>query len=372
MPTSQRNVSWIELFYDLIFVAAAHQLTLMLAHAAGLVDALTPLLLFIPVLWCWMSHTLFTNLFTDRSWFYHATTLLTIFGTVLLVILLPTALYEHEAWFAYAYVFIKFILVFQYLLWSILEIHRFLDMLPIVIGNAGSGVLWAVSILSPNPQIWWFIAMLVDILTPVFTKTKSVAQKMNPHHLPERLGLLTVVVLGEMIISLVIGSFDLPLTKELVYVLGTGVAIAFIIFWTYFRFNDQAIAGYDRSTSRIYFYSHIPMVLGLICIAAGYKGILTGHDSSYLLISGIVLFTLSQRLMRYVQDQRFLKRQLFLVGLLFAMVIWYALFAAGALINLAVLSAGLAVYLVIAEFILGWNDYSAKNAPDDKIRWDND
>jgi len=372
MPTSERNVSWIELFYDLIFVAAAHQLTIMLVGATSLFEALIPLLLFIPVLWCWMSHTLFTNLFTDRSWFYHFTTMLTIFGTVALVILLPTALVEHSAWFAYAYVFVKLVLVFQYLLWSVLEIHRFLDMLPVIIGNVGSGLLWGLSIFSPTPYWWWIAAMAIDMLTPVFTKTKNIVHKMNPHHLPERLGLLTVIVLGEMIISLVISSFNVPLTKEVILVLGTGIFITVLIFWTYFRFNDYAIVGHERSTSRIYFYSHIPMVLGLICMAAGYKGILSGDNTSYLLISGIVLFTLSQRLMRFVQDQRFLKRQLFLVAILFVMVGWYCLYGSTALINLAVLSGGFAIYLIVAEFILRLKEYSATNVSTDRIQWDND
>ncbi len=372
MPISERNVSWIELFYDLVFVAAAHQLTIMLSESTSFLGALIPLIIFIPVLWCWMSHTLFTNLFSDRSWFYHFTTLLTIFGTVVLVILMPTALFEHQAWFAYAYVFVKLVLIIQYLVWSVLEIHRFLDTLPAVIGNLGSAVLWALSIFSPTPYWWWIAAMAIDILTPVFTKTKKVAQKMNPHHLPERLGLLTVIVLGEMIISLVISSFDVPLTKEVILVLGTGIFITFLIFWTYFRFNNYAIVGYDKSTSRIYFYSHLPLVLGLICMAAGYKGILEGQDASFLLITGIMLFTLSQRLMRFVQDQRFLKRQIVLVAILFLIVGWYYFFAAGALINLAVLSGSLAIYLVISEFILGWEDFSAKNAPNDKVRWDND
>lgn len=371
MPTSQRNVSWIELFYDLIFVAAAHQLTLMLAHSLTLIDALSPMLMFIPILWCWMSHTLFTNLFNDRSWFYHFMTFLVILGTVVMVILLPTALTTHQVLFAYAYAFVKGALVIQYLVWSLLEIHRFLNMLPVIIGNLGSGIIWMLSTLAPNPVWWWVFAMAIDILTPIFTKTKDVASKMNPHHLPERLGLLTVIVLGEMIISLVIGSFDVPLTKEVAIVLGAGIAIAFLIFWTYFNFVNLAILGFSKSTSRIYFMSHLPMVIGIISMAAGYKGILQGNDSSYLLIFGIMIFTLSQRLLRYVQDQRFLKRQLFLVALLIPIIIWYRFFAAGALINLGVLSISLAVYLIISEFVLGWNDYSEKNAPDDKIQWGN-
>ena len=372
MPQSERNVSWIELFYDLIFVAAAHQLTLMLVGAGSFFDSMTSLLLFIPLIWCWMSHTLFTNFFSDRSWFYHFMTFLTILGTVTLVILMPTALTTHSTWFAYAYVFIKVILVIQYIIWSFLQIHRLLDMLPIIIGNIGSGLLWGLSILSPVPQVWWVIAMLIDVLTPAFTKTKNVAQNMNPHHLPERMGLLTVIVLGEMIISLVISAFALPLTKEVILVLAAGIAITFLIFWTYFRFIDQAIIGYDKSTSRIYFYSHLPMVLGLICVAAGYQGILGGKNVSFLLIFGFTLFTLSQRMMRYVQDQRFLKRQLVLVALLLPILTWYYFFAAGALINLAVLTASFAVYLIVAEFILGWENYSAGNAPNNRVRWGND
>lgn len=369
--TTQRNVSWLELFYDLIFVAAAHQLATMLAHSTTLLEAATPLLLFIPILWCWMTHTLFTTQFADRSWFYHVMTFGQIIGTVILVILLPTALKEHAVYFSYALAGVKMLLAIQYGFWSVMEIHRFLHMLPVTICNACAAVLWFVSSLSPNPIWWWVLALAVDMLTPALTKTKDLAANMNPHHLPERLGLLTVVVLGEMIISLVISSYDKPLTRELLYVLVSGLAITFLIFWTYFRFVDSAILGNQKSTSRIYFYSHVPLVIGLICIAGGLKGVMADLPADFLLATGIIFFTLSMRLQRFCQDQRWLKRQIALIFLLLPVLVWYCYYASTALINVAVLTGSFAVYIIVADFFMGWNTQSVKNAPmEGRVQWD--
>ncbi|HLP79497.1 MAG TPA: low temperature requirement protein A [Acidobacteriota bacterium] len=369
----QRNVSWIELFFDLIFVSAAHQLSLLLSNATSFKHAMLLMLLFIPILWCWFSHTLFTSQFADRSWFYHVTTFVQIIGVVTLVILMPTATTIHQTYFAYAYVLFKAFLIAQYILWSILEIHRLLHMIPVVIGNIGSGVLWFLSTMSDHPYIWWALAMTIDILTPVFTKTKDLAQNINPHHLPERFGMLTIIVLGEMMLSFIISSMGVPISKDLISVLAAGILIATMIFWTYFRYIDYAILGFSKSTSRVYIYSHLPLVLGIICIASAYKAIMRGASGEWLLVFGIILFTLAFRVLRFIQDQRLLKRQIICIFLLLPILGWFYFFSSDALLfNTAILTGCFAVYLLISEFFLGWIiQQSPANMPaTGRIQWD--
>lgn len=361
MPTSNRNVSWIELFFDLIIVASANQLTHILAESPSFLSALPSLLLFVPILWAWVSHTLFTNQFTDRSWFYHTTTFLELVSIVALTIFMPHALTTHTIYFALAYVAMKVVLLIQYGLWSVIQIHRFLHMLPVIIGNAGSGLIWFLSIFAENPIPWWFLAMAIDILTPAFTKTRDLAANMDAQHLPERFGLLTVIVLGEMIISLVLSTFGQELTKEILMIVATGVAVTSLIFFAYFRYQEQVITRFEKSKSRIYLYSHLPMVLGLISISAGYQAATHHGSSDWMLVFGIILFTISFRLLRFVQDQRFMKRQIFLSLSLLLILGWYYFFGSTQLVNVAVLTGALIVYIVISEFIFGWTQGPNQN-----------
>jgi low temperature requirement protein LtrA len=362
MRADQRNVSWMELFFDLILVASAHQITHIIAKAPTFVAALPSILLFIPILWAWVSHTLFTNQFEDRSWFYHTATFFQLIGLVALTVFMPHALTTHTIYFALAYVAIKVVLLIQYSLWSLIQIHRFLHMVPVIVGNAGSGLIWFLSIFADNPIPWWFLAMAIDILTPIFTKTRDLASNMDAKHLPERFGLLTVIVLGEMIISLVISAFGQELTNEILLIIGTGVGVATLIFWSYFRYHEQVIVGFEKSKSRIFFMSHLPLVLGIIAISAGYQASMVSGAGDWMLVFGIILFTLSFRLLRYVQDQRFMKRQIFLALSLLVILGWYYFFGSTMLVNVAVLTGALILYLLISEFIFGWEAVSSRES----------
>jgi len=371
MPVGQKSVSWMELFFDLIIVASSHQLAYMIAHTETFREAVPSLLLFVPVIWAWMSHTLFTNQFADRSWFYHTTTFIQLVAIITMTILMPHVS-EYANFYAYAYIAVKLMLVLQYTLYSIIEIRRLPHTLPTIISNAGVGVLFLLSTFAESPYIWWALAIGIDILTPIFTKTQAVAAGMDPNHLPERLGLLTVIVLGEMIISLVISTFGKDLTTDLLSVLAAGILVASFIFWTYFRFIQMVIIGFERSRSRLYFMGHLPLVFGLVCIAAGYKAAMGGGSGDWMLVFGICLFVLSFRMLRYVQDRRFVIRQIVLVALLGIMLSWYYFFAAEVLYNVAILSIGLVIYLVISEFFFGWSqdqtqDRFQKNG---KIDWE--
>jgi len=62
-----RHATWLELFFDLVFVAVIGVVTHDLAHThgghIGLEQLLRFPLVFIPVWWIWMSHTLYANRF---------------------------------------------------------------------------------------------------------------------------------------------------------------------------------------------------------------------------------------------------------------------------------------------------------------------
>lgn len=65
MTTGERHAGWLELFYDLMFVAFVAQLAHPLASSPSIGAALTMLALFAPAWWLWVSSTLYTNLFGE-------------------------------------------------------------------------------------------------------------------------------------------------------------------------------------------------------------------------------------------------------------------------------------------------------------------
>ena len=69
--TRGRHATWLELFFDLVFVAVIGVVTHDLAHThhghIGAEQLIRFPLVFIPVWWIWMTHTLYANRFDQDN-----------------------------------------------------------------------------------------------------------------------------------------------------------------------------------------------------------------------------------------------------------------------------------------------------------------
>src|SRR5690349_13150855 len=71
----ERRVSWLELFYDLVFVVVISQLSHYLAEHVSLAGALSFGLLFVPVWWVWIGGTIYNARFETPDISYRVATL---------------------------------------------------------------------------------------------------------------------------------------------------------------------------------------------------------------------------------------------------------------------------------------------------------
>ena len=65
-----RHATWLELFYDLVFVVAVAQLGLLLSRQLTVSRLLEFIFLFIPIWYAWFHHTLYADRF-DTDNFAH-------------------------------------------------------------------------------------------------------------------------------------------------------------------------------------------------------------------------------------------------------------------------------------------------------------
>jgi low temperature requirement protein LtrA len=96
-------------------------------------------------------------------------------------------------------------------------------------------------------------------------------------------------------------------------------------------------------------YSHIPLVLGLALIGAGYKASIDGEHAPFLLLFGITLYVIANRALGYLISHRLLKRHIFFTLSLLPLLIWYLVVRADPLFMIAVLSICLLIYIVLCE-----------------------
>lgn len=150
-----------------------------------------------------------------------------------------------------------------------------------IIGFGIAATLWVVSAFLPNPWrfVIWGVALLIDILTPITASEKHL--KFPPHatHLPERFGLFTIIIIGEAIVSVVfsISTIGLNIGTEITGLMG--LIIAFCIWWGYFEEAKGAEARVTEAGSQIgkyqlWLYSHFPLLIGVVLVAAGIKHVI--------------------------------------------------------------------------------------------------
>jgi len=292
----ERHATWLELFYDLVFVAVVSQLSENLSHDISLAGLLSFIALFIPVWFAWLGATFFATRFGTDDLAHRILTLLQMMGAAAMAVNVSHGFGETSAGFALSYAAIKFLLVIEYV--------RIGDRIPSArpltkrysIGFTLSAAIWTVSAFVPPPLrfILWGIGLTLDFVTPLLLG--QLALKFAPHisHLPERMGLFTIIVLGESILGVVAGlaGHDWDIYSSLS--VGLGLSIPFSLWWIYFdNVDGSAIrAATEKGRKGIYYawlYIHFPLVVGLSAIGIGIKQVASSNQEIVLPLSDLWL-----------------------------------------------------------------------------------
>jgi low temperature requirement protein LtrA len=278
---TERHATWLELFHDLVFVAAVAQLATSLGQDYSWTGMLRFSLLFVPVWWAWVGHTFYLSRFDTEDAGHRFLTLAQMTAAASLAVHVPGALGPTSAGFALSYAAARFLLVAEYL--------RAGRHIPVVrpltyrysIGFGAAASLWALSVLVPLPWRFgvWLAALAVDFLTPLTAGQLHV--RFPPHlmHLPERFGLFTIIVIGEAVVSVVFGIGKSGLTPLSGTAGFMGLLIAFALWWGYFE-GAKGAAVRALSASRHmwryqqWLYSHLPLLMGITATAVGVKHVI--------------------------------------------------------------------------------------------------
>ncbi len=277
----ERHVTWLELFYDLVFVAAVAQLARSLGDDYSWLGILRFSVLFVPVWWAWVGHTFYLTRFDTEDVGHRLLTMAQMAATASLAVHVPTALGATSGGFALSYATIRFILVAEYL--------RAGRQIPLArpltsryaAGFGAAASIWVISALVPVPWrfAFWGLALAVDFLTPLTAGLLHV--RFPPHlmHLPERFGLFTIIVIGEAVVSVVmgIGTGGFTFGSGLAGLMG--LLVAFALWWGYFEgARGAAVLALSASQHlwryQQWLYSHLPLLMGITATAVGVKHII--------------------------------------------------------------------------------------------------
>ena len=112
---TNRHATWLELFYDLIFVVVISQLAHNLENDFSLYGSLGFLALFVPVWWSWTGAAFYATRFDTDDLGHRILILLQMIGAAALAVNVTDGLGNNSAGFALSYAAIRVILVVEYI-----------------------------------------------------------------------------------------------------------------------------------------------------------------------------------------------------------------------------------------------------------------
>ena len=284
----ERKATWLELFYDLIFVVAIAELSHSLSKDVSVHGFISFVALFIPVWWCWLGATFYATLFDTDDIRDRLLTFLQMMIVAALAVSVHHGLSKSSTGFALSYIAARCILIFQFIFagYHIKEARPLTNWY--AIGFSTSILLWLISVFLPPPWRFglWTLGLILDFLIPL--GTGQLATKIPPDisHVPERLGLFTIIVLGESIVAVVRGVAEQEWNFSSTLIALLGLSIAFSFWWLYFDSVSGSVLE-NMKTGRTgivlcWLYSHAVLAIALAATGVGVEHLISKSGENIL------------------------------------------------------------------------------------------
>jgi low temperature requirement protein LtrA len=264
-----KRANWLELFFDLVFVWAIAKTTHVIAHPH---DGHVPLeayglfaLILIPVWWAWTGHTLFTTRFDSEDVPHRVLSLAQMLAALFLAAFINPDFDATYYGFLASYLAIRLLIVAMYLRAARLDPAAAPAAHPL---SAGFGLGLAVVAASlcfapPARYVVLYLGIALEMATPIAIRRRLARHPVNPHHLPERLGLLTIILLGESVVALGTAMEHAPPSALPIATVFVGFAYLASAWWIYFCLTEERILGRELGHAQRLVYGHLPLYAGL-------------------------------------------------------------------------------------------------------------
>jgi low temperature requirement protein LtrA len=142
-------------------------------------------------------------------------------------------------------------------------------MLPATRSGRASGWLRLV----PDPARYWAWAagLLVELLGPI-PAVSTLAEpevSFHPEHISERYGLFTLIVLGESVLAVAIGTTDTGWDLNAVLTGVSGFVIAACIWWLYFDYVGSSALELGPRSAFYWGYGHLLVYAAIATVGVG-------------------------------------------------------------------------------------------------------
>jgi low temperature requirement protein LtrA len=267
----ERHASWFELFFDLVFVAAVAVLGDLLTANPSSTTFLEFAALFVPVWWAWVGYTFYADRFDTDDLVYRILMMAAMLSVAAVAVNIRDFSRAGSSAFVLSYVAMRCVLMILYARAGY-HVSAARDLCKwYLCGFALGAALWLFSLLFPSPWRYalWAAGLAVEIGTPLSAARIIARTPIHYSHIPERLGLLTIIVLGETVLSVTSGVAAANWSPKTITIAVMGFAVAACLWWIYFDFVDTGALRRGVWAGQAYLFSHLPLVVGLTAFGAG-------------------------------------------------------------------------------------------------------
>ncbi len=279
---THRVATTLELFVDLAVVIAVAAAAAALHHAISddhLKDGVVSFIIaFFGVWWAWMTYTWLASAFDDGSANFRIATCIFLGGALVLAAGVETLSKDSDNRIVAA----GYTIMRVALIWLWLGAGRSHPALArtatrYAIGIGVMQIFWLVFAFGPFASsenfLWFFFfGVACELLVPFFAE-RAGATPWHGHHIVERFGLLTIIVIGEMLLAIVVSlrmiteqpAYAAPLIGHA----ASCLVIACCFWWLYFVRGEHHPTHENRRATWQWGYGHFLVFASIAATGAG-------------------------------------------------------------------------------------------------------
>jgi len=361
-----QSATFVELFFDLVFVFGITQVVGVLEHHLSWTGVGQSILVFWLLWWAWTQFTWALNAAdTEHPWIEFGTLVATAVA-FFMAVAVPEAFAGGALWFALPYVMVRVIGLTIYI--GVMAedpegravVHSFataslFGLAAVIVG----AVVGAVAGLEYQ-AMFWVLVIILDMAAATAAGKGNWA--LHPEHFAERHGLIVIIALGESLIVAASGLVGAERSFDLLAAGLLAVSITCALWWSYFPVAKPALeralsnaSGAKQATMArdAFSFAHFPMLCGVIAYAVAIEAAVAhpsdplGTEARVALALGLLLF-MGGLAVAYWRASCQIKTSRIVVSAVTALAV-YLLADVTAVVSLGVAFAGVAIVAFFEE-----------------------
>jgi low temperature requirement protein LtrA len=311
MPAQVMRVSNVELFFELVFVFAITQLTLLVEVAHAPLDFMRTLLVLILIWWMYAGYVWLTNV-AGANERMRIVLIAAMGGFLVIGAAVPRVYGADGLAFGLAYLYVVVLHLAAFRMQGGKAVSKaVLALAPFNLGAAFL-VIAAGLVEGDLKSLLFAAAVSPFILATLFRRERGFP--MNPGHFVDRHAGVMIIALGETVAGIGAGTSGHPLDAPTVAAIALSLVCIAAVWWFYFsRDHERAEKALHDATAdsrakmavRAYWYPFIGMLFGVVLIATGVQHMVAhaddpAGDAAWLIAGGFALYLVGSALFRWL------------------------------------------------------------------------